>query len=226
MSYDNTIALGASTWRHVSFIERPVALNGQDSGAFSWLMSSDVCKHCARAGCLENCPTGAIIRTEFGSVYVQPDICNGCGYCVSGCPFGVIDRNHDDGRAWKCTLCYDRQKDGMQPACAKACPTRSIQFGEIEELKQHARERVATLHEQGVKEAYLYGEDAERQPGTGGLNAFFLLVDKPEVYNLPPNPEVPTHKGAKSWISVGLASIGVTALALASAILGNRERAA
>ena len=222
MSYDNTIHLGATTWRHVSFIERPVALGGQDAGAFSWLMSSDVCKHCARAGCLENCPTGAIIRTEFGSVYVQPDICNGCGYCVSGCPFGVIDRNPDDGRAWKCTLCYDRQKDGMEPACAKACPTRSIQFGEIEELKRHARTRVDALHESGVNEAYLYGEDAASQPGTAGLNAFFLLVDKPEVYNLPSDPEVPTLKGKKSWISVGLTALGVTAMALGSVFLGSR----
>lgn len=220
MSYDNTVHLGASTWRHVSFIERPVPLGNQDGGGLSWLMSSDVCKHCVRAGCLENCPTGSIIRTEFGSVYVQPDICNGCGYCVSGCPFGVIDRNHDDGRAWKCTLCYDRQRDDMQPACAKACPTASIKFGDVDELRAEARERVAHLHDLGLKEAYLYGEDAESQPGTGGLNAFFLLVDKPEVYNLPPNPEVPTHKGNKSWAVAGLAAIGVSALALASALLG------
>lgn len=224
MSYDNTVHLGASTWRHVSFIERPVPLSNQDSGGLSWLMSSDVCKHCARAGCLENCPTGAIIRTEFGSVYVQPDICNGCGYCVSGCPFGVIDRNHDDGRAWKCTLCYDRQKDGMQPACAKACPTMSIQFGDVDELRERAKQRVEHLHDTGLKEAYLYGESAESQPGTGGLNAFFLLLDKPEVYNLPPAPEVPTHKGNKSWLSAGLAAVGVTALALASAMLGNASR--
>ena len=220
MSYDNTVALGASTWRDVSFIERPVPLGTQDNGGLSWLMASDVCKHCVRAGCMENCPTGSIIRTEFGSVYVQPDICNGCGYCVSGCPFGVIDRNHDDGRAWKCTLCYDRQKDDMQPACAKACPTASIQFGDVDELRTRARKRVETLHELGTNEAYLYGEDAESQPGTGGLNAFFLLVDKPEVYNLPPNPEVPTHKGNRSWVSAGWAALGVTAVALASALLG------
>jgi formate dehydrogenase iron-sulfur subunit len=224
MSYDNTMALGSSTWRHVSFIERPAPIGNTDTSGLAWLMASDVCKHCARAGCLENCPTGALMRTEFGSVYVQPDVCNGCGYCVSGCPFGVIDRNSEDGRAWKCTLCYDRQKDGMQPACAKACPTASIQFGEINELRHRARARVEKLHELGVKEAYLYGEDAASQPGTEGLNAFFLLLDKPEVYNLPPHPEVPTHKGKKSWISAGLAAIGVTALAFASVMLGNGAR--
>ncbi len=221
MSYDNTVALGASTWRHVAFIERPVALSTQTSGIenFSWLFNSDVCKHCARAGCLESCPTGSIIRNEFGAVYVQPDICNGCGYCIVNCPFGVIDRREDDGRAWKCTLCYDRLRDNMEPACAKACPTASIQFGNLDELQQRARKRVDELHDRGLKEAYLYGEDAASQPGTEGLHAFFLLADKPEVYNLPPHPVVPTKKIADSWRSMALAAVGMAVVAIGSAFL-------
>jgi len=224
MSYDNTVSLGASTWRHVAFIERPVALSNQDAGSFSWLFSSDVCKHCARAGCLEACPTGAIVRTEFDTVYVQPDICNGCGYCVINCPFGVIDRRQDDGRAWKCTLCYDRLKEDMKPACAKACPTESIHFGEIGELQQMARKRVADLHEQGMHEAYLYGDDAKSQPGTEGLNAFFLLVDKPEVYNLPPDPVVPTKRVKETWISFAFAAAGLAAAAVVSVVLSKGGR--
>lgn len=224
MSFDNTVALGASTWRHVAFIERPVALSTQESGGFSWLMSSDVCKHCARAGCLEACPTGAIVRTEFDTVYVQPDICNGCGYCVINCPFGVIDRRQDDGRAWKCTLCYDRLKEDMQPACAKACPTDSIKFGDIEELKQTAEKRVAQLHGSGMNEAYLYGADAQSQPGTEGLNAFFLLVDKPEVYNLPPDPVVPTKKVKGAWRSAGIAALGMAVAAIASVFVSKGGR--
>ncbi len=214
MSYDNSVQLGASTWRHVAFIERPVPLSGQDNGSFSWLMMSDVCKHCRRAGCLEACPTGAIIRTEFDTVYVQPDICNGCGYCVAACPFGVVDREPKDGRAWKCTLCYDRLKGDLEPACAKACPTDSILFGEVADMQQKARRRLHELHERGVVEAYLYGMDAESQPGTEGLNAFFLLVDRPEVYNLPPNPTVPTKKVRESWRSSALASLGLLAAAI------------
>jgi formate dehydrogenase iron-sulfur subunit len=224
MSYDNTGHLGASTWRHVAFIERPVALQTQDAGAFSWLFSSDVCKHCARAGCLESCPTGAIIRTEFDSVYVQPDICNGCGYCVVNCPFGVIDRHPTDGRAWKCTLCYDRLREDMTPACAKACPTESIQFGELEQLRTHARERVEQLHERGLHDAYLYGESAESQPGTEGLNAFFLLVDKPEVYNLPSEPVVPTKKSGDAWKSMGFAAAGIALAAVGSVLFGGKNR--
>src|SRR5438034_11563143 len=176
-SFDNTGELSASTWRHVAFIERSVR---DGDGIDQWLMSSDVCKHCTHAACLDVCPTGAIFRTEFGTVVVQEDVCNGCGYCVPACPYGVIDRREDDGRAWKCTLCYDRLGAGLEPACAKACPTESIQFGELSELRARAEERVAQ-----VDGGYLYGLDQE---GTDGLHAFFLLTDKPEVYNLPSVP--------------------------------------
>ncbi len=225
MSYDNSVQLGASTWRHVEFIERPVPLGGQRGTDFSWLMLSDVCKHCQRAGCLESCPTGAIIRTEFDTVYVQPDVCNGCGYCVVSCPFGVIDRLEDDGRAWKCTLCYDRLRDSLEPACAKACPTDSIIFGEMAELREKARARVEQLHQRGCTEAYLCGVDAENQPGTEGLNAFFLLVDKPEVYNLPPDPVAPAKKVATGWASLAIASLAILATAAAAVISAGRGEA-
>jgi len=226
MSYDNTVSLGASTWRHVAFVERSVPLGGQESGSpgLSWLFSSDVCKHCSRAGCLENCPTGAIVRTEFGSVYVQPDVCNGCGYCIVGCPFGVIDRRQEDGRAWKCTLCYDRTKDGLEPACAKACPTDSIQYGDLDELREKARARVETLHERGTTEAYLYGAEADDQPGTDGLGAFFLLADDPEVYNLPPDPYAPARKAGRAWAAAGVAALGMALAALGAAAGGRGRR--
>jgi formate dehydrogenase iron-sulfur subunit len=226
MSYDNTGDLSASTWRHVSFIERPVPIPDQVTGYgdLSWLMMSDVCKHCVKAGCLEACPTGAIVRTEFESVFVQPDICNGCGYCVVACPFGVIERRPGDGRAWKCTFCYDRQREGMEPACAQACPTNSIQFGELEVLRTRARRRVQELHARGVADAYLYGADAAIQPGTNGLNAFFLLVDEPEVYNLPPNPVAPNKDIQSSWRSLLLSSVALAGAALCAVISGKLSR--
>ena len=177
-----------------------------------WLMQSDVCKHCANAPCQEACPTGAIIRTEFDTVYVQQDVCNGCGYCTVACPFGVIARDEEyDHLAHKCTLCYDRLKDDIEPACAKACPTKSIQFGELEELKERARERVGVLHERGVNEARLYGADDTILEG--GLHSFFLLLDEPEVYNLPQNPPRPSK-------SVVPASLWAAAVATTLGILG------
>jgi formate dehydrogenase iron-sulfur subunit len=175
-----------------------------------WLMQSDVCKHCANAPCHEACPTGAIIRTEFDTVYVQQDICNGCGYCIVACPFGVIARDDQgDHHAHKCTLCYDRLKDGLEPACAKACPTDSIVFGEVALLKAQARERVGLLQERGVSEARLYGVDDKILDG--GLNSFFLLLDEPEVYNLPANPTRPSNNVAPAsfWTIVAAAILGL-----------------
>src|SRR5438093_3490850 len=194
MSYDNTIDLGANTWRHVQFIEQPTQVEGEDG--LRWLMSSDVCKHCTEAACLEACPTGALFATEFGTVVVQQDVCNGCGYCVPACPFGVIDLNFLDGRAHKCTLCYDRLKGGFEPACAKACPTDSIQFGELAELQARAEHRVERLRVLGVDNAYLYGtpDGPGATGGIGDLSAFFLLMDRPEVYNLPAAPTLPSRR--------------------------------
>ncbi len=255
MSYDNTVSLGASTWRHVAFVEQdrehieqarrsgralvdlgmptvrsgapvsggpapadsapgdraPVDTTPPDTPEFRWLMASDVCKHCTHAGCLDVCPTGALFRTEFGSVVIQPDVCNGCGTCVAGCPFGVVERRSDGtmapttregqrkgeqppvpnrGVAQKCTLCYDRLLDDEIPACAKTCPTTSIRFGDHDDLVARARERVATLHAQGMTEARLYG--ANELDGVGGTGSIFLLLDEPEVYGLPPDPRVGT----------------------------------
>jgi formate dehydrogenase iron-sulfur subunit len=211
MSYDNTGALGADTWRHVAFVEKPAPSRdgGGDGGGIQWLMSSDVCKHCTQAACLEVCPTGALFRTEYGTVVVQEDVCNGCGYCVPACPFGVIDQRKGDGRVWKCTLCYDRLRDGREPACAQACPTKSIQFGPLDDLRVHAGERVVELHAAGVTEARLYGESDD--DGVGGFGAFFLLLDEPEVYGLPPDPVVPTRHLARLWRTTALAAVGVLA---------------
>ena len=236
MSFDNTQGLGADTWRHVKFVEQPKALGGNVSGMrrepvslgmpgttrpgdalggvetaqdFRWLMASDVCKHCTDAACLDVCPTGALFRTEFGTVVVQQDVCNGCGYCVPACPYGVIDKREDDGRVWKCTLCYDRLGNGQEPACAKACPTESIQFGPLDELRERADARLAALHEDGVADARLYGRDPT--DGVGGDGAFFLLLDQPEVYGLPPDPVVTTRDLPSMWRHAAVAAAGLLA---------------
>jgi len=240
-SYDHTGSLGAGTWRHVRFLEAPTAVPElpaippvQDGGwdlrePSSWVFMSDVCKHCTHAGCLDACPTGALIRTEFETVVLQPDVCNGCGYCVPACPFGVVDRDHDDGRAAKCTLCYDRLQDGLEPACAKACPTDSIQFGPYDELVERAQRRVARLHEKGTTSAYLYG--AGDRPGdelAGGLGAFFLLTEAPERYGLPAQAESPIQENVVpatlAAVGAGLAAAAGVALAFVLGGRGTRRR--
>ena len=251
-SYDNTGELNANTWRHVAFVEQQV-----DDG-FRWLMSSDVCKHCTHAGCLDVCPTGAITRTEFGTVVIQDDVCNGCGYCVTACPFGVISKRDKteasspaglertpgqspdvlqtavasdglgviskreidgDGGMHKCTLCYDRLQDGLEPACAKACPTNSIQFGPLDELLERAEGRVGQLRADGAEDAHLYL--ADENDGIGGAGAFFLLLDRPEVYGLPPDPVDPTKHVAEAWGAAFAAGAALVAGAVA-AFLGGR----
>jgi formate dehydrogenase iron-sulfur subunit len=239
-SYDNTSELGANTWRHVAFIEQQKPLHAADAGkedALRWLMSSDVCKHCTHAACLDVCPTGSLFRTEYGTVVVQEDICNGCGYCVPACPFGVLDRRHlprhsgdppaevfglqlgkkEDGRVWKCTLCYDRLKGGHEPACAKACPTDSIQFGPLDELRERADRRLEKLDAEGWNGARLYGRDPD--DGVGGFGAFFLLLDEPEVYGLPPDPAVTTRDLPSMWASAALAA-GALALGMVAPFAG------
>ena len=254
-SYDNTSELGANSWRHVAFVEqakplriRDASVTGSDpkdtaetdaagGDGFRWLMSSDVCKHCTEAACLDVCPTGALFRTEFDTVVVQEDICNGCGYCVPACPFGVLDRRHlprhsgdppaeilglqlskkEDGRVWKCTLCYDRLKGGHEPACAKACPTDSIQFGPLDELRERADRRLEKLEAEGWNGARLYGRDPD--DGVGGFGAFFLLLDEPEVYGLPPDPVVTTRDLPAMWASAALAA-GALAVGIVAAFVG------
>jgi formate dehydrogenase iron-sulfur subunit len=233
-SYDNTLALDADNWRHVAFIEQEVPLRPLGDGTLAmgdggtgdgregvrWLMSSDVCKHCSSAACLEVCPTGALFRSEFGTVVVQEDICNGCGYCVAACPFGVIGRREEDGRAFKCTMCYDRLKGGMEPACAHACPTDSIQFGELDELRERAAGRMADLQGQGVDDARLYLSD--EGDGVGGAGAFFLLLDDPEVYGLPPDPVSTTRDLPGMWKAAAVAA-GTLAAGVVAAFLGGRR---
>ena len=220
-SYDNTGALGSTTWRHVAFIEAAPKASSTGTGTAGdvrWLMASDVCKHCTHAACLDVCPTGSLIRTEFETVYVQPDICNGCGYCVSACPYGVIDIRPGDGRAFKCTLCYDRTKDGLTPACAQACPTESIQYGPLDELRERADRRLEQLHERGVDEARLYGRDPD--DGVGGDGAFFLLLDEPEVYGLPPDPVVTTRDLPAMYKRAGVAALAMAAAVVVSFVGG------
>lgn len=276
-SYDNTGALGASTWRHVAFVEQdaeqiekaresgrqlvglgmptvggPARDNVEeetsphpDTADFRWLMSSDVCKHCTNAGCLDVCPTGALFRTEHGTVVVQDDVCNGCGTCVAGCPFGVIERRSDGGIlkrdsregedftagerapiknigvAQKCTMCYDRLETGGTPACQKACPTESIQFGTYEEMLARAQDRVAELHAQGRVEARLYG--ANSADGVGGTGSIFLLLDEPEVYGLPPDPVVPTRHMPEMLRNAAIAVGGMAAAVAAGFLAGGRR---
>ena len=222
-SYDNTVALGHSTWRHVKFVEGTPepGIGGNDAGKMSWSFSSDVCKHCEVAGCLEACPTGSLVRTEFGGVYLQPDICNGCAYCVISCPFGVVQKNEDDGRAFKCTFCTDRQKASLMPACAKACPTESIKFGRIEDIRRETEHRMQVLRQRGMHDARVYDPT---ETSVKGIHSIFILRGEPETYNLPPKPEVPTTYLKEGWTSAAVEAATMVAAVAASFLMLRSRR--
>ncbi len=218
-SFVNTGELDAQNWRHVKFIEHVPDQSATTGNGAAWLMMSDVCKHCKHASCMEVCPTGAIIRTEFDTVFIQQDVCNGCRNCISACPYGVIGFSQQTGTAHKCTLCYDRLQGGLEPACAKACPTQSIQFGPLADLQKAADVRLAALHSQGATQAQLYGRD---DTVYGGLNAFFLLMDKPETYGLPnaANAQLPSRNDDGGYVGAAITAV----LAVVAGLVAFRRR--
>jgi formate dehydrogenase iron-sulfur subunit len=218
-SYDNTGQLDAENWRHVKFIEDVPDQAATTGNGTAWLLMSDVCKHCKQASCMEVCPTGAIIRTEFDTVFIQQDVCNGCRNCVAACPYSVIGMNKSTGTAHKCTLCYDRLQGGLEPACAKACPTQSIQFGPLAELQKAADVRLAALQTAGATKAQLYGRDDQVY---GGLNAFFLLMDKPETYGLPnkDNAKLPSRNDLGGYLGAAVTGL----LAVVGGLIALRRR--
>jgi len=218
-SFDNTGQLDSEHWRHVKFMEQVADAPTSVGNGQAWLMMSDVCKHCEHASCMQVCPTGAIIRTEFDTVYIQQDVCNGCRNCISACPYSVIGFSSTTGTARKCTLCYDRLQNNLMPACAKACPTQSIQFGKVDDLRAAAAKRLVAVQAGGATNAQLYGAD---DTVYGGLNAFFLLMDKPETYALPnaDNAVLPARNNLFGYLGTAVTA----ALAVIAGLVALRRR--
>ena len=201
--YDNPADLTDQSWTVMRFAEVEVT-----PGRLEWLIRKDGCMHCADPGCLKACPApGAIIQYSNGIVDFHEEHCTGCGYCIMGCPFNIPRLSKKDGKAYKCTLCSDRVAVGLEPACAKTCPTGAITFGSKEDMLHHAQERLIDLKERGYQKAGIYNP-----PGVGGTHVMYVLqhADQPELYNnLPKNPgispEIIIWQGiAKTVMNVGL----------------------
>ena len=208
-SYENPPDLSPNTWNRIAFreIER-------EGGQVAWLFWPVRCMHCTDAPCVRVCPTGALFKDPLGFTAYDASKCNGCGYCTQFCPFGIPRLKETDfwgkGKATKCTFCQDRVTNGQIPACAKACPTGAIEYGDRNELVAEGRARVQALKGRGLTEANLYGENL-----LGGLGMMYVLTDPPSVFDLPEDPSGALADVWQSWIQpLGGIAIGATAVGL------------
>ncbi|MHC4498181.1 MAG: 4Fe-4S dicluster domain-containing protein [Planctomycetota bacterium] len=102
------------------------------------------CRHCEDAPCITVCPTGAIHRHQAADpVLIDKEECIGCKFCLTVCPFGVIDVTRDGKAVVKCDLCIERTKAGQEPACVQACPTGALKLTDEKELAADKRKRTA-----------------------------------------------------------------------------------
>ncbi|HWI65298.1 MAG TPA: 4Fe-4S dicluster domain-containing protein [Symbiobacteriaceae bacterium] len=183
-SYQSHANLTAATWTLIKFRESVTP-----KGDVSWTFQKHNCMHCTEAGCVMACPVDALFYEENGVVNLNAEKCIGCGYCEQACPFDAV---HVDAQLWntnkkagKCTLCFDRIVNGLNPACVQSCPTDCIKFGDRQELIKWGSARVGVLRQRGFANATLYGANE-----LGGLHELYVLTDTPDKFGLPAQPEI------------------------------------
>lgn len=196
---ENPPDLSANTFNKIRYVELP-----SEKNSTRWLFVSQRCMHCGDAGCMKICPApGAIFRTDEGAVAFDRDKCVGCRLCVTSCPFNV-PRYDAKNKIAKCNLCADRISQGLEPACAKTCPTGALRYGDRDEL-------VGLAKKAGY--AKVYGEsDLE------GLGAMYAFMDAPKIYGMNDNPAIP--ESVVFWDNVlkPLAYLGLAGAVAASLI--------
>ena len=169
-TFENPRDLTPALYNRIKFVETG------EAGNIAWHFFNERCLHCGDAGCMKVCPSpGALYRTKDGIVAFNKDKCISCKYCVSACPFNIPRYGADD-KVSKCDLCLSRVGGGMTPACAKACPTETLKYGNRNELVAKAQAAKKTLY--GVSEL-------------NGLGVVYALEGPPDQYGLPSKPSIP-----------------------------------
>jgi len=120
-------------------------VNRHDVGGGQVVFRKHQCMHCQEPCCASVCLVRAFSKSKEGPVVYDPDVCMGCRYCVTACPYYALSYEYDNPTSptvQRCTMCYDRIKEGKEPGCAGACPTGAITYGPRDKLLQVARERM------------------------------------------------------------------------------------
>lgn len=103
-----------------------------------------VCNQCDKPACFANCPAGAISKDEStGIVFIDPEICIGCGTCVTACPYSMPVIDKESTLASKCDFCADRVKEGKDPYCVESCPGRARHFGDLNDPNSEVSKLIA-----------------------------------------------------------------------------------
>jgi len=156
------------------------------------------CNHCKEPACATACPIHAYSKTPEGAVRYDEDLCFGCRYCMTACPFYVPAFDYDSAlepKIVKCTLCYERIKKGGITACADACPAGAITFGKRNDLLKVARERIAKSPDKYID--HIYGENE-----VGGTNWMYISGVPFEQLDFPTNlPNTPLVEQTKGFLS-------------------------
>ncbi len=147
LEWTNPSELSPQTYTYVRFVKRG---SGE---TLKWHFAKVQCNHCLYPGCVNACPTTALIKTEDGPVTYRKELCIGCGYCINACPFGVPHFDEENKVIEKCTFCTERLKEGLEPACVQACPTDTLVLMSLEEAQRKATEAEARgLYTYGLRE--------------------------------------------------------------------------
>jgi formate dehydrogenase iron-sulfur subunit len=204
---DSQAPLSAENWTRIEFQET------EQNGQMVRVFAKRQCMHCLHPACVSACPVGALHRLEDGAVVYDQSRCIGCRYCMMACPFGVpkFDWNETLPTIHKCFFCADRQAQGLEPACAAACPTGALTFGDRDALLAEAQARIQADPARYVD--HIYGQNE-----LGGTAWLYLSPIPFEQLGFPTLKTKPVTTLSESVATYGTAGMAVGVAAVLAGI--------